>query len=70
VGRYSSVFEPVEELSQHPHRSKIQNECPKSRRPKACSKFNQLGIPTCIKLAEAMKEVGARAKKNDRRRWL
>jgi hypothetical protein len=61
VERVSSVSEPVEVLA--PHRSKISKDNPKARKHKACSNFKQLGVPTCIKLAEAVKEVGPRAKK-------
>ncbi|KAK2457642.1 hypothetical protein QL285_004891 [Trifolium repens] len=59
--RCSSFSEPEEVLS--PHRSKATKPNPKMRRNKSCSKFNQLGVPRCIKLAEAIKEAGGRAKK-------
>ncbi|WJX18268.1 hypothetical protein P8452_08083 [Trifolium repens] len=63
VYRCSYFSEPEEVLS--PHRSKATKPKPNSRmkRNKSCSKFNQLGVPMCIKLAEAMKEASGRAKK-------
>ncbi|KAK2449432.1 hypothetical protein QL285_008629 [Trifolium repens] len=61
VYRYSSMSEPEEVLSSH--RSKVPNNLSKTRRQKSCSKVNPLVAPKCLKLVEAMKEGGARARR-------
>jgi hypothetical protein len=57
VNRVSSISEPEEMFT--PQRNKLS----KIRRNKSCSKFNQLGVPKCIKLVEMVKESKASEKK-------
>jgi hypothetical protein len=52
--RYSSISKPEDVLTSH------KAKAPKSkvRKQKAISKFNQLGVPKCLKLVEVVKESG------------
>jgi hypothetical protein len=61
VYRYSSISEPEEVLSSH--RSKVTKNLSKTRRQKSCAKVNPLVAPKCLKLVEALKEGGVRARR-------
>ncbi|GAU37848.1 hypothetical protein TSUD_57080 [Trifolium subterraneum] len=57
--RYSSVSEPEEALSSH--RAGSRKQISKLKKQKSYSKFNQLGAPKCIWLAEALTGGGGLA---------
>ncbi|MCI14895.1 hypothetical protein A2U01_0036029, partial [Trifolium medium] len=55
------ISEPEEVLSSQ--RNKAHNHIPNIRNQKSHSKFNKLGLPKCLQLAEAVKSGGGRARK-------
>jgi hypothetical protein len=61
IERFSSLSEPEEVLSSF--RSKNSKSTIRNRKIKQASMANQLGVPKCIKLAEAMKERGNKGKR-------
>ncbi|GAU18966.1 hypothetical protein TSUD_229570 [Trifolium subterraneum] len=62
--RYTSLSEPEEVLSSH--RNKVPKHSSKSHKHKPGVKFNPLGVPKCVKIREAVKDVGAKAKRRRR----
>jgi hypothetical protein len=61
IERFSSLSEPEEVLSSF--RSKNSKSTIRNRKIKQAAIANQLGVPKCIKLAEAMKERGNKGKR-------
>jgi hypothetical protein len=61
VGRFSSLSEPEEVISTF--RSKNSKSNPRNRKQKPGGNANKLGVPKCLKLAEAVKEMGVRLRK-------
>ncbi|GAU21869.1 hypothetical protein TSUD_33660 [Trifolium subterraneum] len=62
--RYTSLSEPEEAFSSH--RALAPRRTQKLNKNRSGPKFNPLGAPTCIKLREAVKEVGAKARRGRR----
>jgi hypothetical protein len=65
VTRYSSISEPEEVFS--PLRTKVPKKTSNLKRNKSCAKFNQLGVPKCMQLAEAIKEGGHKGRRRRQR---
>ncbi|GAU20806.1 hypothetical protein TSUD_132910 [Trifolium subterraneum] len=59
--RYSSISEPEEVLSSH--RKKKNRNIPKSGKQKSCAKFNPLGVPKCLQMAEASTGAGSKVRR-------
>jgi hypothetical protein len=61
AGRFSSLSEHVEVLN--PHNSTFHKQLALPRKKKQCSKFQQVGVPKCLQLVEAIQEGGLKARR-------